>query len=329
MNTSLVSIVIPVYNKESYLENCVNSVIKQSYTNIELILVDDGSTDGSGKLCDVLAQKDDRIKVFHKQNGGANAARKDGVLKSIGEWVMFVDADDVVTTKGLEYLMMVNDGNYDIIAGAINKENRLFGNKVDGILTKEEYISALLTVQTTDGPVAKLFKRNLFESFDWQVPKEIYLNEDMLMLIGLATGVTKVYVTSDIICYNYILYGNSASSGVMPYSSWIKLFDLIENYIGPYMKTHKEIDRSFCIYRLKTVLNNVVTHGVYPSRNDEYLRKLFADCIPFMKDQDISEMVKKLKSKRQMRKQYIQNKPIIIRINLIKKMILGVFVKKS
>lgn len=87
--TPLVSIIIPVYNVRDYLEECVESVIKQSYENLQIILVDDGSTDGSEKICDLFKNKDPRIEVFHKENGGLSDTRNFGILKSKGEYLFF------------------------------------------------------------------------------------------------------------------------------------------------------------------------------------------------------------------------------------------------
>ena len=94
MKKHLVSIVVPVYNVEKYLKRCVDSIINQSYNNIEILLVDDGSTDSSGKICDDYLKKDSRIKVIHKQNGGLSDARNFGIDKSTGDYLSFIDSDD-------------------------------------------------------------------------------------------------------------------------------------------------------------------------------------------------------------------------------------------
>ena len=96
MNNELISIIVPVYKVEKYLEKCVKSILKQTYTNLEIILVDDGSPDNSGKMCDELAKVDDRIKVYHKKNGGLSDARNYGVERANGEYIGFVDSDDYI-----------------------------------------------------------------------------------------------------------------------------------------------------------------------------------------------------------------------------------------
>ena len=88
------SIIIPVYNVEKYLVECVTSIFSQHYDNLEILLIDDGSTDGSGKLCDELARKHEKVRVIHKKNGGSADARNKGIEESTGEYLLFLDSDD-------------------------------------------------------------------------------------------------------------------------------------------------------------------------------------------------------------------------------------------
>ena len=101
----IVSVIIPVYNVEQYLKRCIDSVIDQTYRNLEIILVDDGSNDGSGEICDNYAQNDSRIKVIHKSNGGLSDARNAGIDRSTGIYIMFVDSDDWINRECVELLI--------------------------------------------------------------------------------------------------------------------------------------------------------------------------------------------------------------------------------
>ncbi len=101
-NKGLISVIIPVYNVESYLRECVDSVLNQTYKNFEIILVDDGSTDSSGKICDEYARKSDKVKVTHKKNGGLSSARNCGFSEASGEYVYFLDSDDYISEEALE-----------------------------------------------------------------------------------------------------------------------------------------------------------------------------------------------------------------------------------
>lgn len=112
-----ISVIIPIYNAEKYLHRCIDSILSQSYCNLEILLIDDGSKDASGNICDQYAIKDRRVKVFHKENGGASNARNTGLDHCSGEWISFVDADDYLLSdtfrKGMfEQLRGVH---YDVI----------------------------------------------------------------------------------------------------------------------------------------------------------------------------------------------------------------------
>ena len=111
------SIIIPVYNTKQYLSRCLESVLNQSYTDIELLLVDDGGTDGSGDVCDAYAEKDSRIRVFHQENGGVSSARNMGLGHATGEWIYFVDSDDEVLPDGIQTLVNCISDEVDIVMG--------------------------------------------------------------------------------------------------------------------------------------------------------------------------------------------------------------------
>ena len=104
MMKETISVIIPVYNVEGYLTSCLNSVLRQTYKNLEIILVDDGSTDLSGKICDEYADRDVRIKVLHCENGGLSVARNRGIKASTGKYLTFIDSDDIVAENMIEYL---------------------------------------------------------------------------------------------------------------------------------------------------------------------------------------------------------------------------------
>lgn len=131
----LISVIIPVYNVEQYLHECVDSVLGQTYQNFEIILVNDGSTDSSGMLCEEYAEQDDRIRVIHKENGGASAARNVGLDMMKGEYVYFLDSDDWLDNKAFEKILKImHKENADVVffdAYAVDE--------TQGIRTKEYY----------------------------------------------------------------------------------------------------------------------------------------------------------------------------------------------
>ncbi|MBQ3104252.1 MAG: glycosyltransferase family 2 protein, partial [Lachnospiraceae bacterium] len=191
----LLSIIIPVYNTEPYLEKCVNSCLAQTYRNLEILLVDDGSTDGSKRLCDTLAERDCRIRVFHKENGGSSSARNLGIREAKGEYLGFVDSDDYIGARMYELLYAAISGKADqkkvLIAQISRDEIDEDGNHMPDVCAppKEEvlcdsrtFLRELLLHRGDCSFCTKLVHRSLME--DRQFP-EGKLNEDFYLLTQL------------------------------------------------------------------------------------------------------------------------------------------------
>ena len=172
----MISIIVPVYNVEKYLEACLDSILNSSFTDFELILVDDGSTDRSGAICDAYQDKDHRIAVIHQVNAGVSAARNAGLRVSSGEYITFVDSDDLVHPLMLEILMFaISSGDYDmsvVLNEQISFEERSdymarpieqLGKMEPVIMSQLEYTSLIFLgdYRQNLGPCHKLFKRSL------------------------------------------------------------------------------------------------------------------------------------------------------------------------
>ncbi len=275
----MVSIIVPIYNIAPYIERCVDSVLSQTYDNWELILVDDGSIDGSSVVCDEQAKKDERIKVIHQINSGAAAARKQGVSVSSGEWIMFVDGDDTITKDALEHLLSFDNGNYDIIGAVWTRieSQRTFVRKVDvkGILSVEDYICALLLNQTVAGPIAKLIRKDLFTYIDWETPKFVIQNEDLLMLIHLSCQAKQIYM-SEYSIYNYICRSSSASqSQTMSLRGWKYIFDVIHKLVYSYQSD--KIKYAYLHYRLIRFRDNIIKKGLFLEQDDDAMAIVIKD----------------------------------------------------
>ena len=115
----MISIIVPVYNTEKYLDRCIQSILSQTYTDFELLLINDGSTDSSGAICDKYAEQDSRVRVFHKENGGVSSARNVGLDNAKGEWVTFCDSDDWVENCWLD-TFVENSENTDLVVQGFN-----------------------------------------------------------------------------------------------------------------------------------------------------------------------------------------------------------------
>lgn len=178
-----ISIIVPIYNAEQYLPCCIDSILDQTFTDFELLLINDGSTDSSGRICDEYTQKDNRIRVFHQKNGGAMSARALGVKHSRSNgYITFVDADDKLPIVALEILAKYCSDTYDIIIGRTDDKSFLTSE-----LTKEENCScAISETIVKSAPWGRLIKRNLFDDRIFDIPREIVVGEDMLMNIRLA-----------------------------------------------------------------------------------------------------------------------------------------------
>ena len=145
---SFISIVIPVYNTAQYLPRCIESVLNQSFRDFELLLVDDGSTDGSGDICDRYENKDNRIRVFHKKNGGVSSARNLGIVNAFGEWLLFVDSDDEILPNALQTLVDCISDDVDSVLGGIvevneNGDEWALETRVEQVLSKKQTVVSL------------------------------------------------------------------------------------------------------------------------------------------------------------------------------------------
>lgn len=278
-NQNLISVIIPIYNSAPYLERCINSILNQTFKDFELILVNDGSTDNSGLICNEYASFDKRIQVFHKINGGAGAARKFGVKQAKGKWIMFCDSDDVLPERSIEFLYKHHE-KADIIVGTLeitanNNSKRIFRHKIEGILSSENYINALLLNHTSIGPVSKLFKKSLFSLESWNDDKDIKNNEDLLMLIVLSLKAEKIYIDNNIICYNYLLRENSGRTNVSPIEVWFKLFSIIENLI---FERFNNIPLAFYLYELHRLYDCSILNGNTVNPKSERVLKILEIC---------------------------------------------------
>lgn len=164
----LLSVIIPVYNVEKYLNKCIESIVNQKYENLEIILVDDGSTDNSGKICDQWAKNDERIKVYHKENGGLSDARNYGIERSNGIYLGFVDADDYIDKN--MYLNLINGcEKYKKDIGCCNKirvykNNFKYENKIKKNKTVKNNEALLLLLLLSDpSSCNKIYKKELFK----------------------------------------------------------------------------------------------------------------------------------------------------------------------
>ena len=226
-----ISVIVPVYNVEAYLERCVESILQQTYAHFELILINDGSTDSSGQICDHLASQYENIKVYHIENAGVSNARNMGIQLATGSWVTFIDSDDFVTQDYLATLASAAEGlNVGFVIAPLHHiKNGIVtdlpshSEKTELWSTEETMKELLMTTRTSFFPVAKLFKRDLIA--DERFNTDYHLAEDALFLteLLLKTRCSSVFIDKPIYYYDH--REGSATTSVNQH-----VFDTIEVY---------------------------------------------------------------------------------------------------
>lgn len=220
MMQDLISVIVPIYNVEKYLDRSVRALLNQTYQNLEIILVDDGSTDSSGKMCDDFAKEDARVRVFHKENGGSSTARNVGICEAKGVYIGFCDSDDYAEPDLYEQLYEVFQNHEDsVIAQAMTSIYDEEGNLVTGpyrdsgnvnYITKEEMFRMLMMHVGDSSFCTKLIRADYMKRFLFP---EGELNEDFELLLRMLDGVDGIY-SLEKSGYNIILRGNSNTRSV-------------------------------------------------------------------------------------------------------------------
>ena len=189
MNQPLLSVIVPCYHVEKYMDKCISSIVGQTYTNLEILLVDDGSTDQTGALCDLWQEKDQRIRVIHKQNEGVSYARKAGVENATAEYITFVDADDWIDRKMYADMMTALLSTHSDIAhcdfcivhedGRIKHRDHVRDDTIKTIGRIEGVIMILENHKWRTSLFTKIFRKKLFDHVEF--PKGRICGEDMII----------------------------------------------------------------------------------------------------------------------------------------------------
>ncbi|MCZ0891368.1 glycosyltransferase [Ligilactobacillus saerimneri] len=253
MELPLISVIVPIYNVQNELSRCIDSIIKQSYQKMELILVDDGSTDGSLEICQRYANKDKRIKVYSKVNGGLSDARNFGLKYAVGDYVAFIDSDDYVGSSYLEKLYTsVTDKKTDVAVCAFSKvdingdleEIVHFPSELDGDeISGRELLKLVFAKDGYTFVVAwnKLYKRKLFNNVQFEKGK---LHEDEFINFPLFWNVKRVSIVNESL-YNYVQRTGSITNSKYSQRRFDSLFEFHQRRIDFY-KRHNATE----LYRL-------------------------------------------------------------------------------
>jgi len=298
MKKSLISIVVPVYGVEEYLERCVDSIINQTYKNIEIILVDDESPDNCGKLCDEFAKKDKRIIVIHKKNGGLSDARNAGLEKSSGEYVCFVDSDDFVSELYVEKLLNgAIKNNADICAcnfeyTDLNDKRWIRKEKENKVYSRKEAIKDIFTTEQNTEVMAwnKIYKKSLFTQNDIRFPYG-KIHEDNFTTYKLYNKANKIALISDKLYY-YVQRDNSIMAVFNEKRFDILLaLDEIKEYFKDKNEFKLEIECNEMLIYL-SLLNNMILSNYKGKNKKEIRRKIIKNMKSYLKNKYIPKQKK-------------------------------------
>jgi len=278
-----ISVIVPVYNIQEYLERCVHSICEQTYKNLEIILVDDGSTDGSGELCEKLAKEDDRIRVFHKKNGGSSSARNLGIREATGEYLGFIDSDDYVEPDMYELLA---DGivRYGLEMSQISRDevdeegNRMpdvcIPPKEEWLITPQEMMNELLMHRGDASFCTRLTKKTLFDELAFPEGK---LNEDFYLLTHMLGRIDKLVIFPKQ-CY-HVFYRIGSNSRKKDKNDFARVFsdnidnaDMVMDMVSDAYPALMDVAFRFgCIQRLDYLLHIPVGQM---TKNNVFYRKV-------------------------------------------------------
>lgn len=219
-----ISVIIPVYNVEKYLDRCIQSVVNQTYKNLEIILVDDGSPDRCGEMCDAWAKKDDRIRVIHRANNGLSDARNEGLDSSTGAYIAFVDSDDFIDREMLNslYEKLTEEKADMVVCGFafVDKQGRFIRSwqpKEEGIIDSGAALAMLADEQLMNpGVWNKLYSRSVWESLRFPIGK---LCEDDFIMHEILYRCRRIFLMKDLF-YQYVQQKNSIMRSAKNIKSW-------------------------------------------------------------------------------------------------------------
>lgn len=300
----LISIIVPIYKVEKYLDECINSIIKQTYNNIEIILVDDGSPDDCGNICDKYAKEDNRIKVIHKKNGGLSDARNKGIDVAKGKYITFIDSDDYVEIEYIEKLYNAIKENNTLISQCsilkVNNQKEIknkLGYEENCIKTGIEMINDLYSKHLIENIVVwnKMYNMELFKELRFPFGK---IHEDEFTTYKIFYNVDEVAIINNYL-YNYrqtdeSIIGRKFSTKRLELLEAIEQrLDFFEEYneIKIYEKTLK--------YYLEQIRGNYIKMKLYIEHSEEEQKRLIKNYRKsykkYIKMKDIS-IISKLKA---------------------------------
>lgn len=290
MKTPFISIIIPVYNVDNYLSTCIDSVLYQTFDNWELILVNDGSPDNSGTICDQYSSKDKRIRTFHKSNGGVSSARNLGINKAQGEWLYFIDSDDFIEKETLSVLVeRLHKNSADLIVhGLVNDyvDKRILKPYTD---KKIDNRSIQSLIEFTDkggllrGPVCKLYLRYIVDKYKIRFDESFSYGEDTKFTFEYLKNCNSIIFINEMF-YHYCFRENeSLSKKDYSYISWNRIANMLLEVRMPIMRHFSMPDSYYQYIRFQYIqhlshsINSMYRRGIGRNERIHYLKMLKKD----------------------------------------------------
>ncbi|MBP3596060.1 MAG: glycosyltransferase [Clostridia bacterium] len=242
----IISIIIPVYNTANYLEKCLNSILNQTYKNLDIILINDGSKDNSLDICMKYKILDKRISVLTQENKGVSAARNLGIDNAKGEYIIFIDSDDYIDLKMIEVLYK-NIQAYDVSICNYSKvyDKKIVNHKISDkeILSQKEFVINIFCDDMYGGYLwNKLIRKQIIGNIRFN--ENLSIMEDLVFLIDISENIKNVIYKSDYFFYNYVIRRNSAINSKNINMTILDAYDVILNYLNIYPTL-----RTKCLYR--------------------------------------------------------------------------------
>lgn len=229
-----ISVIVPVYNTEQYLHRCIDSILAQTFTDFELLLIDDGSKDSSGKICDEYAAKDSRVRVFHKENGGVSSARNLGLDNAQGDWITFVDSDDYLIDQSGLNLLTRTDIEADLIVYSFLWNNELIRCPNSNHFEKIFFSYHSIVIWS------KIYKRSIIQQNHLYFNEMIHLGEDQLWFSEYIKY-TSTYLCNEAVLYKY----NCMEGGNLCLHNRKDSWEDISYRINLQKKAYKDLERVF------------------------------------------------------------------------------------
>lgn len=276
--------IVPVYDIEKYLPQCLDSLLKQSYRNLEIILIDDGSHDNSGNICDEYTKKDNRVYVVHKENGGVSSARNEGLKRATGDFIVFIDGDDIVEADAFDIMLQnIIDYQSDIcVCDSYFNDDIVYSNGVvlreNNILTKEKVLELHLQFSFIASLCFCMFKREVLR--DLYLNTSIHTMEDweyLFRAIGRSSAISICHKP----LYHYIGHEGSASKSCINDRKLtsLKIASITQEYVNERMPQlidyASDLETRLVLHLLVVAANTDTTEEKYNKLFREIIRKNF------------------------------------------------------